>query len=201
MEDETQRLLAEISARHYRHVIFDLDGTLVQMQLSWQEWIQQVTALLPVNMHSWFRRQFTVPGSAWGEAVNYCILGGYLEAEDYLRICRQFESTDFPYIENQPLVTALRMIRERGTVVSLWSNNSDLGVDRILSGLALNDVFNTVVTRADVRLGKPDAEGWLLLSGIAPAEGCVLVGDSDNDRLAARKAGISYFEITYFKRV
>lgn len=56
-----------------------------------------------------------------------------------------------------------------------------------------------IVARDDVRLLKPNPEGWQHIYGNESLGEYLLVGDSANDRGAAGAVGIDYFEIKHFK--
>jgi len=57
-----------------------------------------------------------------------------------------------------------------------------------------------MLTRENVRLSKPHADGWKLFTfaGQDPAS-CLMIGDSQNDTLAAAAGGIAYYQIDFFK--
>ena len=59
--------------------------------------------------------------------------------------------------------------------------------------------FGRIVGRDDVRLAKPDPEGWQLIDDGTPRQRYLFVGDSSNDEGAATALGIDYFTIRFFK--
>ncbi|MEX2007280.1 MAG: HAD family phosphatase, partial [Candidatus Levyibacteriota bacterium] len=62
----------------------------------------------------------------------------------------------------------------------------------------LSEEFGTIITSDDVAKGKPDPEIFLLAAerlGVSPKE-CLVIGDSINDVLGAKSAGMKVIAIT-----
>ena len=71
----------------------------------------------------------------------------------------------------------------------------------MLDKLGIEQHFDVIVARDDVRLLKPSPEGWQHIYGDEPLSEYLFVGDSANDHGAAVAVGIDYFEIKHFKEV
>jgi HAD superfamily hydrolase (TIGR01509 family) len=86
----------------------------------------------------------------------------------------------------------LEDLREKGALLGLVSNVGRLALLPALARLGLQDRFDRIVSRDDVRLMKPAPEGILsCLEGLGLGGAQVLfVGDSRTDVLAARSAGL-----------
>ena len=86
----------------------------------------------------------------------------------------------------------IRDLKRQGVRLGIVTNNSREGTRMGLEHLGLTGAFSVVVTCDDVSCCKPDPEGIRLALdrlGSDPA-GALFVGDSANDLLAARRAGI-----------
>lgn len=79
----------------------------------------------------------------------------------------------------------------RGLTLSIYSSDRAENTRRVLGGLGLTDRFAAVVGGGDVRLSKPDPEGFLKACaavGAAP-EATAYVGDTVSDMRMARAGG------------
>lgn len=90
----------------------------------------------------------------------------------------------------------VRTLVETGRRVAVTTNNSEAAVDRYLSSRGLTDFFPGAVhgRQDDVRLLKPhpDCLYRALAATRTPAERALMIGDTVNDLLAARAAGVPF---------
>lgn len=86
-------------------------------------------------------------------------------------------------------VEALEAIKAAGYRLGLVSNASGLDVSIVLEKHGLSRLFDTVVSRDDMRRLKPDPDGILTALRELREADFVLVGDSIHDLEAARRAG------------
>jgi phosphoglycolate phosphatase-like HAD superfamily hydrolase len=196
MSDDGERLVSYVNKRRARHVVFDLDGTLVRLEVPWQIWIDEVISNVPTDVAEVLSAALLEPGAAWGIAVNECIKRGLLTRKFLLRTSRQFESSHSNFLTNDPLVRAL-IILSGNRPISVWTSNTKMTAERVLGALGIRNLIQGLVTQDDIVLGKPDPEGWSLISAIADARDTVVVGDSENDRLAAEAVGAQFFRVTF----
>lgn len=81
----------------------------------------------------------------------------------------------------------------------IWSSNTSEVIMKVLQSFGIEEKFERIITRNDVKLLKPDAEGFGLIRDPEIAlDRYLLVGDSGSDRGAARGAGIDFYHIDFF---
>lgn len=95
-----------------------------------------------------------------------------------------------------PIPGALELIaelRRREVRLALASSSPRRFIDRVLRCLRLTEAFEVVVSADDVRRGKPEPDIFLAVAqrlGVPPSA-CVVIEDSKNGMLAARRAGMT----------
>lgn len=95
-------------------------------------------------------------------------------------------------------VALLHEARRHGCAVGLATMSYREQVRRVLGVLALEDAFDAVVTRDDVKKGKPDPEIYLLAArklGFS-SEGCLVIEDSAVGVRAALAAGMDVIAVS-----
>jgi pyrophosphatase PpaX len=171
----------------YDQVIFDMDGVLID---SIEIWIQIGLDGLKEHNITATREQmikgivkFTsleklgVPDLlAFGERINTLFCERVLETK-----------------LQKNILPVLKSLKQEGKNLSVLTTSGRVAVDSILSHLEIKKYFDTVITFDDVVHHKPDPEGVhaiLKKSGIS-ADRTLIVGDTRNDILAGKAAGIS----------
>jgi HAD superfamily hydrolase (TIGR01509 family) len=95
-----------------------------------------------------------------------------------------------------PIPGALELIaalRRRGVSLALASSSPRRFIERVLRCLGLAQAFDVVVSADDVTRGKPAPDIFLAVAerlGVPPSA-CVVIEDSGNGMLAARRAGMT----------
>jgi HAD superfamily hydrolase (TIGR01509 family) len=169
-------------------VLFDLDGVLVDSVDVWYRSMNETLRKFGkgrVGKGEYLKRYwgFSLPRNferlgLGREAVEYC-LSRY---EHHLGEIRTFPETG----------EVLRELRRRGFKLALVTNTPSRLVHRLLSGLGLEEFFETVLTGDDVRRAKPHPEAVRKACrrlGVHPSQ-AALVGDTGSDVLAGRGAGV-----------
>jgi HAD superfamily hydrolase (TIGR01549 family) len=201
MDTEVDTLVNLIKDKRKTNLIFDFDETLTFLDLPWDEWINDVTNILPKEKQLEFKRILEKEGSSWGIYINKVITEDNDFFDKLLQISLQFEAKHFKHTPYQELINVLPELREMGCSLYLWTNNTRPTVDKALIELGVLDLFTKIVTKEDTKLNKPNKRGWeLIKKDSEPLVTYLFVGDSLNDKKAAELANIDYFKINYFKK-
>lgn len=92
---------------------------------------------------------------------------------------------------------SIRVLREKGYLLAVFSNASRASLERDLADLGL-DNFAQILSEEDVRERKPSGEGILKILEALKVEGkdAYYVGDAPTDIIAAKNAGVKSIAIT-----
>ncbi|WKB37305.1 HAD-IA family hydrolase [Terrilactibacillus sp. S3-3] len=94
--------------------------------------------------------------------------------------------------QNKAIKTLLTLLNEQGMKMGIITGKSRRAFDLSMESMAMPGVFSTVVTGDDVEIPKPDPTG--IVSTMrklgAVKEETIYIGDSNNDILAGKAAGI-----------
>ena len=93
----------------------------------------------------------------------------------------------------------LEQLQQRGYIMVIVTNKPHAFVSPILEGLGISGYFSAILGGDSLSRKKPDPLPLTQMMtdfGIA-LEACVMVGDSKNDILAARAAGMESIAVTY----
>jgi HAD superfamily hydrolase (TIGR01549 family) len=200
MMNEVTSLAHLVHEKQYRNLIFDLDETLTRLDLPWQEWIKKVTASLPADAAKKLKQLLEIEGAPWGEVINEQIVKDPDFYNQFIKISQDFESKYFAHTPYDDLVNILPELKKEGCDLFLWTSNTRQTAKQALTEMDILHLFTQLLTREDVQLGKPHAEGWqrFTFSGQDRAA-CLMIGDSQNDALAAKAGGVDYYKISFFK--
>ncbi len=121
---------------------------------------------------------------------------GWTTAEDELYAIRHrhfLEALKRPDLQLMPGVErVVRELHSRGVVLAITTSAAGDAVDLLLRRFGIRDLFALIVDGSEVKVGKPDPEGYLLTArklGVAPRD-CVVFEDSHVGVLAAKAAGM-----------
>lgn len=172
------------------HVVFDLDGILVDSEPLWSEAIVETLA-----EHGARYRPETEPlhrGMKMGELVPFLLREHACAAEPRAFAERLLAALfqRFPRLQRLPgAERALALARAKGRIA--LASGSPLAVIRhVLARFAWS--FDAVCSSDEVALGKPAPDVFLLAArrlGVAPAS-CTVIEDSANGIAAAKAAGM-----------
>lgn len=180
------------------HIIFDLDETILELLLPWDEWLTEikrignkydkdvwedfdkgaVPAAIPQN------RLFKKFGSAVRDKIN-----SYTETFEVSRLegVRKYDD----------LIEFIKANADN-YVFSMWSSNSAKVIDKVLKEEGLDKCFKLIVSRSDVDYLKPNPDGFKLIDdGKTSIDQYLFIGDSSNDEGAAKSLGMDYFEVAF----
>lgn len=192
--------------RHPELIIFDVDGVLVDVRGSFHRSTLQTVRFFTgkrvtlAELQEWKSRSGYnddwVLSTAWVKS-----LGGNAEyPEVKQKFIEYYWGTNGPgnvsrekWLLPKPVMTKLSKKAE----LALFTGRTRKELDYTLDLLKLRKFFKTIVTVEDVTKPKPDPEGlFRILNGRAP-ESAVYVGDSVDDALASRAAGIPFVGVLF----
>lgn len=199
------RTVRSIPLDRIRLLIFDLDGTLVDSQLDLAHSVNAMLrhyhrAELPVHMISGFigdgapmlvRRALGDPdnGDFFREALDF-----------FIRYYREHKlDNTYVYPGMKEALEAIRSSADGRVKMAVLTNKPVIPSKGIVEGLGLKDFFFEVYGGNSFPTKKPDPQGAVKLmeqAGASPAE-TVMIGDSHNDTLTARNAGMWSVGCTY----
>lgn len=196
-EIEAAELVRLVGDTSPSDVVFDLDGTLVLLDMPWADWTATIVGHLPESVRGEVGAVMNSPGAAWGAALNAHVRDGTISHQIVVDVSQSFEAQHRGYEPNAALIDVLPTLVSCGCLLHLWTSNVRATAERVLTDLGIQRHFRSIVARDDVVLGKPDLEGWVALG--VEAETSLIVGDSQNDERAAEAALTAYYPINHFR--
>ena len=184
-----------------RHVIFDLDGTLVDSCTICVDILSDILAdrrsgdvIDPVYARSYMSRggQEMVAGLLGTACVD--------PAADLADFRARYKDRPTPIGSLFPGVAdGLRRMRDAGLILSICSNKPQSLCDKVLDDTGLTDHFAVVVGGGAGLRPKPAPDLLdAVLTGLgATPDECVFVGDSELDYQVAREAAIPFHFMSY----
>jgi phosphoglycolate phosphatase len=177
-----------------RHIIFDLDGTLIDSFEIVRELLDTMRARrrLPPLSHNQLRPLISIGGTHMiSEALglNKSEAAGKLMEfrQRYLEIPTPLESI-YP-----GAVETLRRLKDEGFLLSICTNKPRNLAEKILDETGIIDFIDSMCAGGDIESPKPDPRNIAacLVQGLKPTL-LLLVGDSSIDQKLAANAGISF---------
>ena len=186
-------------------VLFDLDGTLVDSvpDVRWSlnqalaaegrdaVSIDQVKDYVGQGARQLAERALLDTGGMINDAQHKRLLDGFLTM--YRNNPVQF-TTVFPGV-----FEALARLQAQGTKLAICTNKPDITTWPVLRTLGFDKIFPVVLCGDKARKQKPDGSHvteTAEMLGVDPAN-CIMVGDSENDILAAHDAGVPSVFVTF----
>ncbi len=187
-----QELLDQLNAHSKKHLIFDFDGTLVDLLVDWQFWLDS----LMTYFHSY--EPSCVEADFFAAEQNYFI------AQYGPEVKKKIDEVGYEaehhhsrgFIPRQELISLLPRLKEKYSL-SIWSSNNRLTITPILEELGLDKYFDLIVPINDVALIKPAPDGFELIKNKYPYSPVdyLMIGDSRADAGAAQASGIDFFNV------
>ena len=185
----------------FTHLIFDLDGTLVDTKADLAAATNHMLRALGLPLLSVAQvESFIGLGArvlierALGQERAALVTDGFALFLDYYNAHLLDQTRPYPGVE-----TLLAAARAQGMSLSVLTNKPEQPSRAILSGLGLMDYFRAVIGGDTLPKRKPDPGGIFALQ---QAVGCaltetLLVGDSEIDMRTGRAAGIATCGVTW----
>ena len=185
----------------FAHLIFDLDGTLVDTkadlataanymlrELSLPSLsVDQIESFIGLGARVLIER-------ALGQERTDLVADGFAIFMDYYNAHLLDQTKPYPGVE-----AFLLAVRARGMSLSVLTNKPEQPTQAILSGLGLAGHFTAVIGGDTLSKRKPDPEGVFVLRKAVncPLAETLLIGDSDIDIRTGRAAGIATCGVTW----
>lgn len=186
-------------------LIFDLDGTLVDSAPDLRQALNQMLAeqgrrgvtldemktFIGDGMQIVVQRAFAATGEGISDDESYPL---YQDFVGHYRNQKADPSQLYPHVAE-----TLEAYFQEGIKLGLCTNKQEASTYRLLDDLKLAPYF-TFVAGGDtfpVRKPHPGHVTGVLKKLAVPAESCVMIGDSSNDVLAAKGAGIPCLVVTH----
>ena len=185
----------------YAHLIFDLDGTLVDTKADLAAATNHMLRELGRPLLSVTQvERFIGLGArvlierALGQERAHLVADGFALFMDYYETHLLDRTRPYPGME-----TLLTAACDQGKCLSVLTNKPERPSRAILSGLGLSDYFSAVIGGDTLPKRKPDPHGVFVLQqavGYALTE-TLLIGDSEIDMRTGRAAGIATCGVTW----
>jgi phosphoglycolate phosphatase len=189
------------SAMHYRHLVFDLDGTLVDSRADLAQAVNHV--LRTLALPSLPLDVITGYIGAGARRLVQRALGPEHEHhldEGLTRFMGFYGAHLLDHTRLYPgIADVLRALAQRGVGLSVLSNKPEAMSRAILAGLDVLPLFTMVLGGDSFAARKPDPEGLQQICArlAIPPEQMLMVGDSVIDLDTTRAAGIAFCGVAW----
>lgn len=180
------------------HLIFDFDETLFQLILPWEKWEENIKDEL-INLDREIYNDYIGRKIDLNSLQNKYVLKFGNEARQLMNKANiDFETKYFKdVVTNKELLEFVREVKNYKMYI--WSANTKYVIEKILKLHGIENKFDKLVTRLEVDMLKPDPEGFdKIYNPKIPKSEYLFVGDSSNDKNAAKNSEIDFFQIKYF---
>ncbi|WP_337269809.1 HAD family hydrolase [Oryzifoliimicrobium ureilyticus] len=186
-------------------VVFDLDGTLLDTHVDLVDSLNHTIKALELPPVTYDDLTHLVGHGAKVMIERACALSGYkLEADQLPMLLDRFIKH---YKGNMPgetrpypgLINAMDRLRAHGMELAVCTNKMEGLAVPLISGLKLSGYFKAITGGDTFEVRKPDARhllGTVEKAG-GSAERCVMIGDSVNDILVAKNAGVPSIAVSF----
>ncbi|MDL1957405.1 MAG: HAD family hydrolase [Candidatus Desulfofervidus auxilii] len=165
----------------YKYIIFDFDGTIVNLHVDWR------------GLKNTLARMFNLDFHSLNEGLKK------LDKDELtiaFKVIEKYENTS-RYEVNSKLV---RYIRENNKKYAIFSDNMVLTISKILTELGIRSKFEIIVGKDSVNNFKPSEEGIIKILnhfGInnSKKREVIYVGDDKKDEAIARKVNVKFLNI------
>jgi phosphoglycolate phosphatase-like HAD superfamily hydrolase len=167
-------------------VVFDLDGTLFELEIDWKGLLEEMTMMA-------YESRFVGRFKDIVEAYDWC-KGRERAKERMVLLQREYEGRGSKKARRlAPCSKAARWRTSRGMKCALFSLNTSETAEGLLSSWG----FYPMVTVDRCERLKPDPEGLISAMEIVGARpiDTVFVGSSERDRSAAKAAGVMFIDV------
>lgn len=166
-------------------VVFDLDGTLVDIALDWSVIRKRLLDSFPGTGITSPEEKTAVITERIAKTL------GNEQKKAAYRMVREFErGCGMASIEGN--IALARELKKKGKKFAIFSSNCHETIEECLRKAGIRDIFDFIVGKEDVERHKPHPEGLLKIMSHfgAPKEKVAFVGNEEDDTEAGKSAGI-----------
>ena len=165
----------------YKYIIFDFDGTIVNLHIDWR------------GLKNTLARMFNLDFHLLNEDLKKLNEDELMVA---FKIIEKYEGIA-KYEVNSKLV---RYICENNKKYAIFSDNMMLTISKILTKLGIKNKFELIVSKDSVSNFKPNEEGIIKILNHfdinnSKKREVIYVGDDKKDEIVAKKVNIKFFNI------
>ncbi len=179
--------------KDYTHYIFDLDQTIMTLNIDWTVWLQVVEDIFS-ERH--IRFAFTSSKAAFIQLNDLVRAEGEATRQE---INHKIRDAEMNHLDGYTLVpqcisflTSLPPSAHR----YIWTSNALDTANKALVDTDLMQYFEKIAARDNVPYTKPDPSGFDFLRDLTiPKSQYVMIGDSENDEEASHNAGIDFIHV------
>src|SRR3989344_7011500 len=175
------------------HLIFDFDETLIKLILPWEKAIEKIRKEL-ASLDETICKDYEQGKIPFSLLQNkYVSLFGKKALDLLIKNEIEFEKNCLEgVIVNKELIDFVKNLSGRELLI--WSSNTKPTINKFLRERKVFEKFKKIVSREDVKLLKPEIDGFnLLYDSKVSKKNYLFIGDSKFDRVAAKSAGIDFY--------
>ena len=180
--------------RNVRGAVFDMDGTILDSMGMWQDIDRRYLARFGKEAPADLQRRiegFSVPETARYFKEAFGIPDG---TDEIIAAWNEMAREEYLYVlQLKPGAEEyLRRLHEGGILLGIATTNYRDLTEACLRRLGILDLFDAVVTSAEIEKGKPDPEIFLKAAqamGLSPGD-CIVFEDLPTGLLAGKRAGM-----------
>lgn len=183
-----------IIPKNKKILVVDLDETIVQLQYPWHVWTLAIYNIADKFMPEVNPSDFKDPNLLCNHVIAQI---GDKAKKAFDEYTLQFETQYLlGYRVNDLLVDLLA--NSKAEEHYLWTSNMPETAEKALEFVGLQNRFDKLITRADVKLMKPNAEGFGQIKNDSYQLGdYIMLGNSSADEDAAKAAGIDFVLVKF----
>lgn len=180
------------------HIIFDLDETILELLLPWDEWLTELRKISSeYDKDAW--AEYDKGGMSSSIPQNRLFKKFGNDVRDKINnYTETFETTRLEGVRKHDELIEFVKANSDNYVFSMWSANSKKVINKVLEEAGIDKCFKLIVSRDDVDYLKPNPDGFKLIDDRKTSvDQYLFIGDSSNDEGATKALGMDYFEVSF----
>ncbi len=177
------------------HLIFDLDETILELILPWEDWENPIEdELRKIDMY--LLKEYRERKIGLNQFQN-SIIEKHSEAKKLIiKNNEDFEKQLKDIRINKELADFIKS--SKLFKLYIWSSNSESTIEKVLKKIEIFQKFQKIVSRNNVTFLKPNPEGFgLIWDKKTPKGKFLFIGDSANDKQVSESIGIDYYQVKF----